>query len=196
MKHTAFPVSLAIVGNGGGELGKQSGARIDSFSAVARFTNFAAHPIPAADYGTRTTFWVTAFHPDESPPDRSQIRHVFSPIPIGNRELWPSVYKWNYEPLYEQFKDITTVMPFGLFQELWKLQERPTTGFAFLWWYRRTMGFLSRAQVFGFDGFKPGAPVHYWDSEVCVGEDCRANHHVQGERSLFSSLFNDESRAA
>lgn len=49
--------TIAVVGNGPGEIGKKKGAEIDSHDIVIRFNNFntTTHCI---DYGKKTTVWV------------------------------------------------------------------------------------------------------------------------------------------
>ena len=185
--------SIAVVGNGPGNLGTGLGAEIDAHDIVIRFNN---HPAGyEADYGSRTDIWVRGAHRDVA--DRTALD-------AGRLVVWEmDVFRGVLEvPAHADilYRDallspdrLTHIDTGGKRQ----LRERsglllPTSGAQVLFLLHEVLGSLENVDVYGFSTITGGDRGHYFDERGDMGE----RHDAEQEGAFLRSLLGPRAGAA
>lgn len=181
--------TIAVVGNGPGNLGSGFGEEIDAHDIVIRFNNFPGNY--GADYGVRTDVWVRGAHRDVR--DRPEIED-FSLV------LWEMDFSRNFleypthrallyrDTLFnpERVAYIDTGTKRSLREASGLLL--PTSGAQVIWLLRQARGTLDGVDVYGFSALDGSRDFgHYFDK---LG-DMRRRHDVDAEGRFLQQLFRD-----
>lgn len=179
--------SVAVVGNGPGNLGSGNGARIDAHDIVIRFNNFPAGY--EADYGGRTDIWVRGAHQDVR--DRAAIED-FSLV------LWEMDFARNllehpshgeilfrdalFAPEKLAYIDTTTKQALRAASGL----TLPTSGAQVIWMLLQARGSLDGVDVYGFSSLDDSRDYgHYFDKLGDMGQ----RHDTDAEAAFLQGLF-------
>ena len=186
--------TIAVVGNGPQQVGKHTGAEIDSADIVVRFNTFELDGY-TDDYGTRTDVWVNACGADYKEKEyvyrAKQCAYViWRCIPFGfERE----------KPLMSFFRRCffagkkVDVIPFA---RLWECTTKPifgplapTIGCLFLW-YLKTYAKPKEIRVYGFsflDGIADKSMPHFYHKRETGG-----THDMSIEVAFLQEVFKDD----
>ena len=171
--------TIAIVGNGPGELGLNKGAEIDAHDNVLRFHNFLLDGYEN-DYGHKTTHWVNSFWYLTLP--RLSINKILCPLPLNDPRFLTQYSIAKYYGGHNLAGAVASgakFIPFELFERLLWLNPHPSTGLSMIYWLYCTIG-LKNVDLYGFDFFeKPG---HYWEPNENGG------HNGELERLLIYGM--------
>lgn len=179
--------SVAVVGNGPGNIGTRRGAEIDAHDVVIRFNNFPTGF--ESDYGTRTDIWVRGAHEDVR--DRPSIEE-FSLV------LWEMDFFRNLieHPSHAEilFRD-ALIAPDKLayLDSSTKASLReasglllPTSGAQVIWALLQARGSLDGVDVYGFSTIDHSGDFgHYFDG---LG-DMAKRHDTDGEGRFLRELL-------
>ncbi|WP_309067380.1 glycosyltransferase family 29 protein [Microbacterium sp.] len=179
--------TVAVVGNGPGNLDTGRGAEIDAHDVVIRFNN---HPDGYEDdYGSRTDIWVRGAHRDVR--DRHDLRHIA--LVVWEMDLFRNVLE-DASHLEILFRD-TLFSPEKItwIQTETKRTLReasglmlPTSGAQVLWALHQARGDLEGVDVYGFSGLDGSNDHgHYYDK---LG-DMAARHDADAEGAFVRSLI-------
>lgn len=181
--------SVAVVGNGPGNLGTDRGAEIDSHDIVIRFNN---HPSGfERDYGSRTDIWVRGAH-----------RDVVDRVAVDETAL--VVWEMDF------FRNLLEVPDHGdiLYRDALlspdrvthidtatkaRLRERsglllPTSGAQILWMLYESRGSLADVDVYGFSTITGDEERgHYFDALGDMG----SRHDAEEEGAFLRSLLSE-----
>lgn len=182
--------TLAIVGNGGNEIGKGRGEEIDSHDRVLRFNNFRTGPEWAADYGSRTDFWAWHFfRGHDYPHDPGSVAKVFCPMPLLDSR-WPLRYglpkytdSYNLGAAYTLSSQLF-LAPWDVWEALQRELPWPSTGMGVVWWAWWERGGFHKIDLYGFSHFDPAVAMHYFDP----AHPAPTNHNGAAERNLFQKM--------
>lgn len=179
--------SVAVVGNGPGNLASGLGDEIDRHDVVIRFNNFPDGY--AADYGTRTDIWVRGAHRDVR--DRADVES-FSLV-LWEMDLFRNLLE---APAHSEILYRDTLFSPGRITHIGtetkaRLRERsglllPTSGAQLLWLLHEVRGSLEGVDVYGFstlDGNDDHG--HYFDA---LG-DMTERHDVRREAEFLRGLL-------
>ncbi|GII99051.1 glycosyltransferase involved in cell wall biosynthesis [Sediminihabitans luteus] len=179
--------SVAVVGNGPGNLGSGRGEEIDAHDLVVRFNNFPRGY--EADYGSRTDVWVRGAHPDVR--DRAGIED-FSLV-LWEMDVFRNVLERpaHGEVLYrdtqfapEKIAHVDTRTKAALRSRSGLLL--PTSGAQLLWMLHESRGSLRDVDVYGFSTVDGTDEVgHYFDALGDMG----TRHDVSGEGEFLRGLL-------
>ena len=183
--------TVAVVGNGPGNIGTDRGAEIDAHDVVIRFNNFPDGF--AADYGTRTDIWVRGAHADVR--DRHDLERF-------DLVLWEMDFLHNVmehpshrDILYRDTLFSPDKVSFIGAETKRNLREAsglmlPTSGVQVIWALHQARGGLDGVSVYGFSSLDGSEQYgHYFDS---LG-DMEKRHDVAGERAFLRTLMPGES---
>ncbi|WP_029150373.1 glycosyltransferase family 29 protein [Microbacterium indicum] len=178
--------SVAVVGNGPGNVGTGRGAEVDGHDVVIRFNNFPADH--AADYGERTDVWVRGAHQDV------RDRPFIEPYALV---LWEMDFARNFLELQSHaeilYRDaLVAPEKLGFIGTAAKRSLRdasgvqlPTSGAQVLWMLHEARGSLDGVDVYGFSTIDGGDGGHYFDQLGDMGR----RHDVDGEGSFLRGLL-------
>ncbi len=179
--------SIAVVGNGAGNLGSGRGAEIDGHDLVIRFNN---HPGGyEADYGSRTDVWVRGAHRDV----RDRVNVEDFAMVVWEMDLFRNILELpsHGEILYRD----TLFSPNRITHidtgAKTRLRERsglllPTSGAQLLWLLYESRGSLRDVSVYGFSTLDDTDDHgHYFDSLGDMGD----RHDVGREAAFLRSLL-------
>lgn len=162
--------SLALVGNGGNQLGTGSGKRIDQADLVVRFNNFQLGLEYQADYGKRVDIWVNSLCRDVLY-QTERADYLVCPLPLLH---WRWLHRYNATSKKALLKAIRAGGVFrdaASFQPLIETVPNPSTGLSFLHWLSTLDRAPSEVELFGFSFFDKAVPHHYFDQDVRCGHD-------------------------
>ncbi|WP_162621899.1 glycosyltransferase family 29 protein [Microbacterium suaedae] len=180
--------TVAVVGNGPGNLSTGLGAEVDAHDVVIRFNNFpSGHE---RDYGARTDVWVRGAHRDVR--DRHNL-HDFSLV------LWEMDLRRNLLEHPSHLEILARDALFAPEKLAWIDTETkrtlrdtsglrlPTSGAQVLWLLAQARdGDLSGVDVYGFSSVDGGADHgHYYDTLGDMG----TRHEVEREGSFLRGLL-------
>ncbi len=178
--------SIAIVGNGGGCIGRGKGAEIDAHDIVIRFNNYPQKGYEP-DYGSRTNVWIRVGNNEVVYRDirdydfviyEPDLEHVF----MHERQLeilgqyavmYPDkLFYWNRE-IKQEFRKETKIV-------------NPSSGIFAIWQLFRIRKSLRGVDFYGFS-FQESAPdyTHYYD-DLCK---MARYHDVEKEKALVNKLL-------
>ncbi|WP_203136365.1 glycosyltransferase family 29 protein [Microbacterium sp. JZ31] len=186
--------SVAVVGNGPGNVGTGRGVEIDAHDVVIRFNNFP--DTFAADYGSRTDVWVRGAHGDVR--DRYDLERF-------DLVLWEMDFLHNVverpehrDILYRDTLFSPAKVSFIGAETKRSLREAsglmlPTSGAQVIWALRQARGNLDGVDVYGFSSLDGSEEYgHYFDS---LG-DMEKRHDVAGERAFLRGLLAPDAKDA
>lgn len=185
--------SIAIVGNGPSELGKEKGIEIDSHDVVIRFNNFRTDEF-TLDYGKKTNVWVRGSGADDVK-DRGNI-DVFDLI------IWEADYNHfaiYYDHLDILYRDISQspgkVCNFD-FNTHYELREEskidfPSTGLVAIWSAVKSAG-VNNVNIYGFAALESESDyinTHYFNDRSLEESIARTGAHDMKDESMFIRQF-------
>jgi|GEM_PF-652225 len=178
--------TVAVVGNGPGNLGSGKGAEIDAHDVVIRFNN---HPTGyEADYGVRTDIWVRGAHRDV----RDRVAVDSGALVVWEMDFFRNLLEVpaHAEILYrdvlfspDRVTHIDTETKASLRRRSGLLL--PTSGAQILWMLFESRGSLAGVDVYGFSSITGGDSGHYFDTLGDMG----ARHDVALEGAFLRSLL-------
>lgn len=178
--------TVAVVGNGPGNLGTGRGAEIDAHDVVIRFNN---HPEGyEQDYGSRTDVWVRGAHRDVR--DRHDLQRYA--LVLWEMDLFRNVLEdpSHLDILYRDALFSPEKLAWIGTETKRTLREAsglilPTSGAQVLWALHQARGSLDGVDVYGFSGLDGSADHgHYYDK---LG-DMAARHDVDSEAAFVRAL--------
>lgn len=179
--------TIAVVGNGPGNLNTGRGAEIDAHDIVIRFNNYPDGF--AGDYGARTDVWVRGAHKDVN--DRHDLEQYAL-------VLWEMDFSRNFiehpEHRHILYRD-TLLCPdkIAFIDTATKLSLReasglmlPTSGAQVIWALLQARGGLDGVDVYGFSSVDGSDDYgHFFDALGDMGR----RHDVHGERAFLRGLL-------
>ncbi|BDV30047.1 glycosyltransferase family 29 protein [Microbacterium terricola] len=181
--------TIAVVGNGPGNLHSGLGATIDAHDIVIRFNNFPKGY--EADYGSRTDIWVRGAHREVA--DRYVIEHFG--LVVWEMDLFRNLLEvpshgdilsrdTRFSP--DRVTHIDTATKLSLWESSGLLL--PTSGAQILWMLKERLGSLQNVDVYGFSTLDDTDDYgHFFDG---LG-DMQRRHDVSGEGAFLRTLFAD-----
>ncbi|CAI9392795.1 glycosyltransferase family 29 protein [Microbacterium sp. T2.11-28] len=180
--------TVAVVGNGPGNLGSGKGAEIDAHDVVIRFNN---HPTGyEADYGIRTDIWVRGAHRDV----RDRVAVDTGALVVWEMDFFRNLLEVpaHADILYrdvlfspDRVTHIDTETKAALRRRSGLLL--PTSGAQILWMLFQSRGSLAGVDVYGFSSITGGDTGHYFDALGDMG----SRHDVEHEGAFLRSLLVD-----
>ena len=149
-KKTFEGKTVAVVGNGPSELGKQKGKEIDSHDLVVRFNNYQTAGFEI-DYGSKADIWIRGAGGD----DLIDREEKFQLITWGaDFDHW-FIRDQDLEILYRQVSSGENVGDLDSHDQ-WSLRKAsgidiPTTGLAFIWALFQKFGNVDNVNFYGFN---------------------------------------------
>lgn len=178
--------TVAVVGNGPGNLGSGKGAEIDAHDVVIRFNN---HPTGyEADYGVRTDVWVRGAHRDV----RDRVAVDSGALVVWEMDFFRNLLEVpaHADILYrdvlfspDRVTHIGTETKAALRRRSGLLL--PTSGAQILWMLFEARGSLAGVDVYGFSSITGGDSGHYFDALGDMG----SRHDVEREGAFLRSLL-------
>lgn len=178
--------TVAVVGNGPGNLGSGLGAEIDAHDIVIRFNN---HPTGyEGDYGTRTDVWVRGAHRDV----RDRVAVDSGALVVWEMDFFRNLLEvpGHADILYRDVlfsPDRVTHIDTGTKARLRRRSGLllPTSGAQILWMLSEARGSLAGVDVYGFSSITGGDQGHYFDTLGDMG----ARHDVELEGAFLRALL-------
>ncbi len=185
--------SVAIVGNSGGELGKNKGSEIDSHDVVIRFNNYPDNFVD--DYGQKTNIWlhgVGAYQNDiRDDRDLSKIDLV-----VWYYDIWNADLRFNHlDVLYENlinYPDKIVCITSKYNHELSVNYDIPFPSSGALTIYSIIKdGKCSYADVYGFSFLEDNPSfTHYFDNVSRLDADHDMSPEMNMLKEVYSSYKN------
>lgn len=186
--------TIAVVGNGPGNLGTGKGSEVDGHDVVIRFNNYPAGY--EADYGSRTDVWVRGAHQDVR--DRAAIED-FALV------LWEMDFARNLlehpshaEILFRDALFAPEKLAYIDTETKASLREAsgltlPTSGAQVLWMLHQARGTLDGVDVYGFSSIDDSGDYgHYFDKLGDMGD----RHDTDAEGAFLRGLLGRAERPA
>ena len=190
--------TVAVVGNGPQQIGKHTGAEIDSADIVVRFNTFELDGY-TDDYGTRTDVWVNAAGAEYKEKKYVKLAKkckyvIWRYIPFGMEREKPLMAF--YRRCFWAGKKID-IFPCQKHTEcesntIWG-NKYPTVGCVFLW-YLKTYAKPKQIKIYGFSFTDPTLSVnelskmpHFYHKRETGG-----THNMSIEIVFLQNLFKDE----
>lgn len=189
--------SVAIVGNGPSELGKEKGIEIDSHDVVIRFNNFKTDEF-TLDYGKKTNIWIRGSGADDVN-DRENI-DIFDLV------IWEADYNHfaiYYDHLDILYRDILKApgkicnFDFDTHYELRKESkiDFPSTGLVAIWSAVKSAG-VNNVNIYGFSALESESDyinTHYFNDRSLDESISRTGaHNMKHETMFIKQLFKIE----
>lgn len=144
--------SVAVVGNGPGEIGKGKGEEIDGHDLVIRFNAYKMDDEIKKDYGTKTDIWYLAFSPVYDL--KKDLDHL-KMIVVGG-DIFHSEFKYGYLDFLDELTAFYDVPLFSVDSEYRKKLREETrimylsSGFILLKYLLDNRDIMSKVSVYGF----------------------------------------------
>ncbi len=177
---------IAVVGNGGGELGLGKGAEIDSHDIVIRFNNYPLKGFEQ-DYGTKTDVWVRVGNNEVNLRDIAPYRFVIFE-PDLSRSIPPKevvTILRRYVAYYPQkILYLDTDFKTSMREDTGILN--PSSGCMMVYWLHRILGSLEQVDLYGFAALSETKDYsHYYDDLSKM----KSFHYPREEERLICSLL-------
>lgn len=180
---------IAVVGNGGGCIGKERGAEIDAHDIVIRFNNYPLKGYES-DYGSRTNVWIRAGNNEIAYRDirdydfviyEPDLEHVFlheKQVEILGEYIISNpdkIFYWNAE-MKKIFREETGI-------------TNPSSGIFAIWQLYKIRKSLRGIDFYGFS-FQEKTPdyTHYYDNLCKMGY----YHDGKKEKEFINKLLNHD----
>lgn len=183
--------SVAVVGNGPGNIKSGRGKEIDSHDVVIRFNNYPNDY--REDYGSRTDIWVRGAHKDVR--DRYDIARYG--LVLWEMELFRNIleHPTHTDILFRDTLFFPDKVTFISAETKRGLREDsglilPTSGAQTIWALKQARGNLDGVDVYGFSGLDGTKDFgHYFDQL----SDMSVRHDVQAESAYLRSILSPRS---
>ncbi len=178
--------TIAIVGNGPSETGKNKGAEIDKHDIVIRFNNYETKGFEQ-DYGTRTDIWCCNLNHDIQN-RQEKYKMVVLPEDISHKFVSKS------EIFYDALKNGSIIYTYGA-KELDGLNEvfyeQPTFGLRLIYGLSKLFPDFKNIDFYGFNFCKDNYDTyttHYFKSR---NKDYEKLHNLTAETEYLLTLISD-----
>ena len=184
--------SVAIVGNAGSQIGKNTGSEIDAHDVVIRFNNYPSHGYEQ-DYGAKTTIWVRG----------SGANDIVDRVNVSDYDMiiWEADYdhfRVHYDDLDILYRYAMTC-PDKLYNFDYELHRSfkeesgatfPSTGAMAIWaTYQAKNGDMRKVDIYGFSFSDPANNTgHFFDDKCKLSKD----HDMGAEQSFLRRLVDDQ----
>jgi len=179
--------SIAVIGNGPSELGKNRGKEIDSHEIVIRMNNFQFDGYEC-DYGTKTNIWVRNAHRDLI--DRDIIEDV--DYILWESDYWHIHIQQNHLDL--MFRDVKVAenkigYMYNLRSEICSNSSvlNPTTGMQLVYYLEKHRKLFSKLDYYGFSFMDARGNVtynHYYNEPTSANFDHQPTVEINYMREL------------
>jgi hypothetical protein len=194
-KKTFEGKTIAVVGNGPSELGKNKGAEIDGHDIVVRFNNYQTTGFEE-DYGSKTDVWVRGGALDGGDQKEKYALIVLAEDydyqMITNVVLGGIHNKWLADDICEIRFDT---------REAWRNTSgllNPTTGAIFMWKLYEEFGSFDHIDFYGFnfcqDQFGTYSTHYYKDRDKKGDKRMSSRHNLYQESEFLSYLVSKKSK--
>ena len=183
--------TIAIVGNGGMELGKGKGKEIDAHDIVIRFNNYPKGY--EKDYGSKTSIWARGEGASADDLDTLQCRNV-DDIDFIVQRLNSANYNLSYEKQFDDLYQIVKKYPKKLvfFQYKYQLEMEdkydlffPSTGAMMIYMVLQIVP-MSNVDVYGFSFLYDSTDYsHFYDNKSRLGID----HPMTVESDVLKQIY-------
>lgn len=179
---------VAVVGNGGNELEKKQGTKIDSYDVVIRFNNYPNNYI--ADYGEKTNIWVR--NSARETKDRDNIEDL--QLILWESDFWHIHVQFNHlDLLYRDIKICPNkvLYLYNIRKELVNASSilNPTTGAQVIYLLTKYRHILQKLDCFGFSFISEMIPSnydHYYDNTSTAIKI----HNIDAEVDFLQKIYN------
>lgn len=183
--------SVAIVGNGPSEIGKNKGKEIDSHDIVIRINNYVISGYEN-DYGTKTNIWVRGSGSPQVE-DRTQHNEYLAVLWEADYEHFPIFFN-HIDILYRDAKNniIFSNFDFRIHKEIKEKSKInfPTSGLMCIYWLHSLK--LKKLSYYGFS-FLDGANknIHYYkDEDEQLARNFIEPHSLAEETDFIRKVLN------
>ena len=185
--------SIAIVGNGPQELGKNSGKEIDSHDVVVRFNLFSLDDKYKKDYGTKTNIWCVVPLLQFTLPNN----YVKDILIICHDIYMNYIYSENQDNMeiyYNQMQKGVKLCAYSdyIIKHFQDYINTPSTGFTILSWLKYLNSNITIKNVYGFS-FKDEVISDFVDYTFKHKETVSyTEHSLLIEKDILKKIFNGE----
>ena len=182
--------TIAVVGNGPSEIGKNRGAEIDAHDIVIRFNNYQTIGFEK-DYGTKTDVWARGGSTDVHDRGLAKYKLIVWAIDYNRRAVLPG-----FDVLYRQLATNEPVYMPGsdTHRALRQASEldNPTTGAILVWEIYEKFGSFDNVNFYGFnylqDNFDTFS-VHYFNDRSIKKAEQKSRLHRLYDEAIFLKRF-------
>lgn len=185
--------SIAIVGNGPYELGKNKGKEIDNHDIVIRMNNYQTLGFEK-DYGTKTDIYARGVSNDVQPKDFQQFKMIIIPLDLDNYLLsqHPQFINYIYDAvqnnisIYSSCRSTKSILK-KIFPNL-----NPTTGFNIIWEIYHILGSFENVDFYGFNFMtktQDNYTAHYFNDRSEAESKAKSSTHNMKEESVILKEF-------